>query len=524
MSSESKNGWKNNMGNLQGRTYIVIKNSVITLCCQIIYLIMSFICRTVFTKMLGAEYLGVSGLFTNILTMLSFAELGIGSALVYRMYKPLADNDIQSIKLYVQLYKKIYTVIILVITILGIAIIPLLPYLVEAPDVKESITLLYILYLLQTIVSYIYVYKKSLLIADQKNYTVNLYTQIFNIIMNIVQCVFLILTHNFVGYCIINIIFNLLNNVACSIEANKRYPYIKKKTDGKLNEKDIKNLFRDVKGLLLTKIASIAFSGTDNIFISTFIGIRYVGILSNYSLILSTLNGITNKVFDSVTASIGNLIISEEKEKSEDVIKKLFFLNTSMYGYICIGMLILLRTFIMDIWLSKEYELSRFVVTLVVMELFFRSIHYPIYITRNAMGSFAEYKFIFFLMALANILGDFILVRPLGIAGLYVSTIICRGVTYIIDIYVVYKEKLSKSVWNHYKMLIKWLVFLAICGLTSSFITGFLIENGIISFILKGFIVTLIYAIMFICAYGRTDEFSYYKKLICKIIRRRNRE
>ena len=127
-------------------------------------------------------------------------------------------------------------------------------------------------------------------------------------------------------------------------------------------------------------------------------------------------------------------------------------------------------------------------------------------------------------MALANILGDFILVRPLGIAGLYVSTIICRGVTYIIDIYVVYKEKLSKSVWNHYKMLIKWLVFLAICGLTSSFITGFLIENGIISFILKGFIVTLIYAIMFICAYGRTDEFSYYKKLICKIIRRRNRE
>lgn len=509
------------MGENQGRTYIVIKNSVITLLCQIVYLVMSFICRTVFTKTLGAEYLGISGLFTNILTMLSFAELGIGTALVYRMYKPLADNDIENLKLYVQLYRKIYAVIIAIVTIAGTAIIPILPYLVEAPNVKESISLLYILYLLQTVVSYIYVYKKSLLIADQKNYVVNLYTQVFNIAMNVAQCIFLILTHNFVIYCILNIVFNIANNIACSLEANKRYPYLKEKTNGKLNREEVKNLFKDVKGLLLTKIASVAFSGTDNIFISSFIGIRYVGILSNYSLILSTLNGITNKVFDSVTASIGNLVISKEKNKSVDVIKKLFFLNTSLYGYICIGMFILLKNFVMDIWLSNEYELSEFVVTLVITELFFRSIHYPIYITRNAMGSFSEYKVLFAMMAVMNILGDFILVGPLGIAGLYISTIVCRGITYVIDIYVVYKEKMSVSVWNHYKMVIKWLVFLAVCGWLSSLTVNYIVGTNVIAFIKKGVIVTIIYIIMFIIAFSRTEEFSYYKQLFQKIIRRR---
>ena len=156
------------MSEKKGRTNSAVKNSTITLGCQFIFLIMSFICRTVFTKTLGAEYLGVSGLFSNILTILSFAELGIGTALVYRMYKPLAENDYKKLKLYVKLYKKIYTIIIIVISIVGIAIIPLLPYLVTAPNVKESITILYILYLLQTIVSYVCVYKKSILIAESK--------------------------------------------------------------------------------------------------------------------------------------------------------------------------------------------------------------------------------------------------------------------------------------------------------------------------------------------------------------------
>lgn len=141
-----------------------------------------------------------------------------------------------------ELYKRVYNWIIIVIAVVGIILIPVIPFIVSAPDVKESLTLLYVLYLCQTLVSYVLVYKKSILIADQKSYIVNLYYQIFNIAMNIAQCVFLVLTHDFVIYCLLNIVFNLANNVVCSRRAEKEYPFLNEKPEGKLNKDEIESL------------------------------------------------------------------------------------------------------------------------------------------------------------------------------------------------------------------------------------------------------------------------------------------
>lgn len=492
------------------RTQKAILNSTITLSCQIVYLVVSFVCRTIFTKALGAEYLGVSGLFSNILTILSFAELGIGSALVYRMYEPLAKNDHEKLCQYMQLYKSMYHLIFVVILVAGLAIIPFIPYMVIAPDVKENVTLLYILYLAQTLVTYISVYKKSILIADQKSYVVNIYTQLFNIVMNIAQCVFLVVTHNFIIYCVLNIVFNFVNNVVCSYRADREYIYIRQKPKTKLSGDEIKRLFKDVKGLLLTKIASTAFSGTDNIFISAFIGIKYVGILSNYTVFSSIVNGVINKIFDAVTACIGNLVVTGEKSKSENVLKKLFFLNTTLYGYLSLAMFVLLREFVMSIWLDAEYDLSQTIVMLVLIELFFRSIHYPVYMTRNAMGCFSEYKGLFAASAVLNIFLDFVLVKPFGISGLYIATIICRGITYLIDIWVVYEQQLRVSIWNYLCMVFKWLAFLAICGFIMTKVSTMIILTGIIGFLLRGIVISCIYFILFLFVFSGTEEFKYY--------------
>lgn len=508
---------------MENRTKNAILNSSITLFCQMIYLVVSFICRTVFTKALGAEYLGVSGLFSNILTILSFAELGIGSALVYRMYEPLATDDHEKLCQYVQLYKNIYRLIISVILIAGIAVIPFLGYIVQAPDIKENITLLYILYLAQTLVTYIFVYKKSILIADQKSYVVNVYTQVFNILMNVAQCVFLVITHDFIIYCVLNIGFNLANNMVCSYRANREYPYINKKPKTKLSSAEIKSLYTDVKGLLLTKVASTAFSGTDNIFISAFIGIRYVGILSNYTVFSTIVNGVMNKIFDAVTASVGNLVVSGQKNKTEGVLKKLFFLNTSLYGYFCLGLLVLLREFVMTIWLDAEYDLSQTVVTLVIIELFFRSIHYPVYMTRNAMGCFSEYKTLFAASAVLNIILDYILVKPLGISGLYIATIICRGITYLVDIWVVYHQQLQRSVWNYLRMLLIWVAFLLICGVTMIRVTSWMRTPGISGFILRVAVVTVIYWLLYVLAFSHSEEFKYYLAMLKGFISRKKR-
>lgn len=508
---------------VNSRTGKAIRNTFVTTGCQVAYLIASFVCRTIFTNMLGKEYLGISGLFTNILTILSFAELGMGSALVYRLYAPLASGNRERVRLFMQLYRKIYLTIITVIAVLGIALIPFLEYLVKAPNVKEDLKLLYCLYLANTIVSYVFVYKKSLLIADQKDYIVSLFTQAFNLVMNVIQCVLLILTHNFVLYCITGIGCSLLNNIVCSEYVNRHYRYLSELVSGKLDREDTEGLVKDVKGLLLTKISETTFNGTDNIFISVFIGIDYVGILSNYTLLLTTVNTLMNKVFGSITAIIGNLTVSKDSdtEHTETVLKRMFFLNTAIYGYLCVGMLLLTREFVTKIWLSEEYTLPMMLVALAIVELFFRSIHYPLYITRNAMGFFSQYNWLFLVAAFMNLLLDYLLVKPLGMSGLYIATILCRGLTYLVDIYVVYHIGFKKSPINYILLIGKWVVFLAVSTVISYQAVLLIALGGIGGFIIRIFVITVVYGMLFLCIYGRSEEWRYYLQLGMGILKKK---
>ncbi len=497
------------------RTENAIKNTRITILCHIVFLVCSFICRTVLTKKLGAEYLGIGGLFSNILTILSFAELGLGSTLVYRLYKPFTNNDYEKISLYVKLYKKIYNIIIIIIFGAGLLLIPFLKYLVVAPNVKENLVLLYLLYLSQTLASYLFVYKKTLLTADQKDYIVSLFNETFNVIMNIFQCFILIFFQNYIWYLVISIVCIILNNFFCSIYVDKKYKFLKNEVKGSLNKEEINDLKKDTKGLLMTKVASTAFSGTDNIFISSFIGIEYVGILSNYTLILTTVNGLINKIFSSITASVGNLIVSKNsEEKAESVLFKMFFINASLYTYICNGLLLLITEFVTKYWLNNDYFLASPIVVLSILELYFRAIHYPIYITRNAYGLFSQYRIIFVIAAILNIFLDFILVKPLGIAGLIIATIFCRGITAFTDIYVLYRYGFKKKIDNYILKIVKWFLFFGLCYIISYSLFTVITKMNFFLFIVKIVIFTIIYVIIFWLYFHNCDEFKYCISLI----------
>ena len=444
-----------------------LKNASITMLCQIIYIIVSFTCRTVFTKILGAEYLGLNGLFSNILTMLSFVELGLGSALVYKMYKPLANDDKDMICIYMQFYKKVYSVIAIVVTCIGLCITPFLNYLVDAPNVDINIHIIYLLFLSDTVISYLYVYRKSILIADQKNYIVAVYTQVFNVIMNIGQIAILFFTHNYILYLLIKIICDWLNNVFCSRKAEIDYPYISKNIHGNIPSEDKVELVKDVKGLMLGKLASVAFDGTDNIFISMFSGVASVGIVSNYTLILTTLNSLFNQVFNALTSSIGQLGATSSKAKVETVLKKLYFSNSLLYGYLFVGMVLLLRMLVVEIWVGPEYNLPFLAIFLLVLELVLRGIHYPTYMVRTAMGLFHQLKYIPPICAAINIGLDFILGSRFGIVGIVTATIVARLITRAADIYVLYSFCFKQSCIKYYINHIKMLCFIFLCSLIS---------------------------------------------------------
>ena len=231
---------------MESRTKNVARNSAVALFTQVLTFILQFISRTIFIKVLSTEYLGINGLFSNILTMLSFAELGIGNAILFKLYKPVAENDEEKIKSYVNFYKKAYRYIGIIIITIGILIIPFLKYIVtDAPNIKENITFIYVIFLLNSSVSYFFTYRRSILYAYQKEYKATLVETAVTVVSTILQMIFLVLTKNYIVYLLIQILATIIKNVLVSYKAGKEYPFIKEKKYEKISKSEEKSIFNN---------------------------------------------------------------------------------------------------------------------------------------------------------------------------------------------------------------------------------------------------------------------------------------
>ena len=279
--------------NRKSRTEYSILNIMTGLGGYMINTIIGLVCRMVFTRTLVADYLGINGLFTNILTMLSLAELGIGSAIVFALYKPLAENDEDKIASLVKFYGNCYKVIGIVVAVIGVLLIPFLDILIpDQPNIKESIYLIYSLYLFNTASTYFFSYRSSLIIAAQQNYIVTGVNYLITIIQSVIQMVWLIVTQEYIGYLIITSVGTLVYNILISYIAKRKFPYIVKKNIKPLNHKEKKELIRNVRALVVGKLTGLLVNSTDNIIITYFSGLAAVGISSNYTLLSTTLNSL----------------------------------------------------------------------------------------------------------------------------------------------------------------------------------------------------------------------------------------
>lgn len=269
---------------------------------KILTLLTAFLVRTVFVKCLNEEYLGINGLYSSVLTMLSLAELGFGTAMVYSMYKPLANKDEVKLQQLMNLYKNVYRIIGTVILIIGLCIIPFLDYIIaEQPDI-EGLTFYYVLFLLNTVVSYwFFAYRNSILNADQKSYVITKYSCIFNLIKTILQIILIVVFHSYAIYLIVQILCTIFQNVFVAYKVKKIYPFFSEKSTDKLPKDEKKHIFKDVKALMLSKIAHTVLNSTDNIIISAFVGLNWVGLLSNMVLITDSITGVLCQITSSIT-------------------------------------------------------------------------------------------------------------------------------------------------------------------------------------------------------------------------------
>ena len=478
-----------------------------------------YICRIIFVRCLAAEYLGINGLFSNILSMLSLVELGIGSAMGYALYQPLAKDDKEKITSLMALYKKSYNIIGIVVALLGIMMIPLLQYIIVKPQqIVENIYIIYLVYLFNTASSYFFSYRSALLIAAQKNYIVSGVNYAITTIVSIIQIPILLITQNFMIYLICQSIGVFINNVIVSMWAKHDYPYIEKKNVKPITKKEKRQMAVNIKALTINKIAAMLVNNTDNIVITYFNGLISTGVISNYTLLTGTLGSITSQLFNGITASVGNLNAVENNKKKYNFFRILNLANFWIYGWCCIG-IFLVSGEIVKICFGQKFVLDMQIPLVLAINFYLVGMNNAVLIYKNAMGLFKYGQYLLILTAMINLVLDVILGKMWGMFGIFLATIIARVLTNTwYEPYAVFKYGLEKNFKEYIKIFLEYVVVLIFTGAVCYVLCGFCKYNNIINLILKVIICSIIPNIVFYMCYGKTQEGKYLIGAIKKII------
>lgn len=489
------------------------KNLVVALIGQAFGLIISFIARIIFVKFLSDEYLGLNGLFTNLLTMLSLVELGVGSALVYSLYKPLADGDNEKVKSLMDLYRKAYNIIGGVVLIIGILFIPFYRYLIsEVPSISH-LDFIYILFVLNTAISYFYSYKRSLIICDQKRYIATIYRYVFYFLLNVFQIIVLFLTHNYILYLITQVVFTWLENICISIKADRMYPYLKDKNIKKLDKKELNTISKNVRAMLFHKIGGVVVNSTDNILISKLVGLIAVGMYSNYYLITSALDTITAQFFNAITASVGNLGACTNPKKVKETFNTTFFLNYLIYGVITVCLLILFNPFI-KVWLGKKYLFDFSVVLVITICFYLKGIRKTCLTYRDALGLFWHDRYKPIIESIINLVASIILGIKYGVLGIFMGTIISTVTTSLwIEPYVLYKYYFKENIIDYLYRFIKYTLVVVLTYLIVQKIVILININGILGLLIKGVVSLILSILIMTIVFIKTNEIKHVKKI-----------
>lgn len=447
---------ENSVMNQGSRSENSLRNTAVGIINKLITLIVSFISRTIFIQLLGAQYLGVNALYSNILTVLSLADLGMGNVMIYSMYKPILEKDETQICSLLYYFKKIYIKIAVCISIIGISIIPFLGIIVNSSLPHSRIIIYYLLFLLNSVASYFAIYKSALINADQKVYINNLYFTVFLLIQNIVQIVFLLITKNYMIFLCIQIICTLLNNISISFRADQLYPFIKKKVT-KIKF-DIRLVGNNIKSMFLCKVGTVIMNNTDNILISMILGTIYVGFYSNYCLIITNISTFINIIVQAMYSSLGNLNASNEIEKSYKIFNGLLLFFHWLSAFCTLCFLLVLNDFI-TIWIGKSYILGFNIVFAIAANFYLQNIVNPVWMFRETMGLFKEIKYTMIIASAINLILSIILGYYLGLFGILIATVIARILTTLwYEPFILYKKKFHKRVKAYYCKQIKYML------------------------------------------------------------------
>lgn len=487
-----------------------IKNISISIITQIVIILLGFISRKVFLDNLGTEYLGINGLLTNILSMLSLVEGGIGLSIVYNLYKPLADNDIPKITALVQLYKKLYGILAIVIFILSTIMYMFLGTFIKGGTTVPFVGVVYFIFVTKNIISYLNAHKWSLINADQKGYVIAKYNLIFNIVTTVAKIIVLKLTRNYILYLFIELVIFLIQNIYNGKVVNDRYPYIKTKEKYSVDRGTKENLITNVKAIFLHNIGTYCVFGTDNLLISSFIGLKTVGIYSNYTMITTQLASLLTPILNGIGASVGNLIATESKEKNYEIFKVTYLINFWIYSFSVIFLYNLLEPFI-TWWLGEGLLLNKLAFIFILINFYLTGLRGSINTFKTRAGIFVNDKYAPLIESVTNLGASIILVKYFGLAGIFIGTTISTiSIPIWLQSKLVYNKVFEKSVVEYFKKYIIYVLITLITGFVTTFMCNtFVIAGGFIGLVIKGIVCVFTVNIFYLLLFYKTEEFKY---------------
>ena len=410
------------------RTRYSVLNMAVSFIGQFINLLLLFLSRRIFVRYFAVEYLGVNGLFSNIISVLSLAELGIGTAMIYNLYKPAAENDRESLCRLVNLYRLLYRIVGGVVLTAGMVLIPFLPYLIRDSGEVRHITGIYLMYLFDTVCSYMLAYKQSVLTANQQTFLITGVSQAVRAGQIILQIILIVVFRNFYLYLAIQMCTNLVTNLILSYIVDRKYPYVRKNREGLPQPEIRKKICRHIASMASHKFGAVLVAHTDNLIIYAFVGLATVGIYSNYQMVLNSIKQLMSYIYGSFSAGIGNMAASSDSGRLLEIYKSLNLLMSMIYGYIAVCLFFLFNPFI-GLFFGEEYTLPVFVTGLIVFDFYLHGMRQMTLRFRDSMGLYWYDRYKPVAEILLNLSISIVLVKRYQIAGVIAGTVISSLLT-----------------------------------------------------------------------------------------------
>lgn len=489
------------------------RNIVFGYIAQIGIFILSFIGRKIFLLYLSADYLGINGLYTNILTVLSLAEMGIDSAFVFSLYRPVAERNYDLVNSLLSFFRKLYFLIATCLFVIGLAVIPFLKYLIDSDISQGDLIFYYVVFLLNMVITYFVAHKIALFAAFQEHRFQRIFSLLSNFMLQILQIIILILFGDYHIYVLSSTLIAVLYNIVISIAAERKYPEVfKARNDVLINKHDI---YKRISATFLYKLGAVMINSTDNILISALAGITFVGLYSNYLSVISTFTGLITIINTSLITGIGNMAVKESKESQESLFNMMILIYHLIAALGLIGFSLLFNDLI-TVWLGAKYLLDYGTVFIIALNFYLTYAIAPIWIFREANGLFGEVKYILLIRAAINIVLSIILGKIFGIFGVLLATTISLAVTNLwYEPRVLSKKVLYGITKSYWKKQLRFFLLTVMCYMLSFFVTLYL-GSGVGNLILKAMVVCSITVFVFYITNFKTPEYIKLRQYFIK--------